>query len=111
MPRPRLARHVGFNPNVTYFKPAGVRAYELEQITISIDELEAVRLKDYEELDQSQAAEKMNISQPTFHRLLLSARKKLADAVVNGKAINIAGGNYTFVKPRLGLRRQRRGRR
>ena len=59
-----------------------------------VDEYEAVRLKDLEGLEQEDCAKKMNISQPTFHRLVLSARKKIADAIINGKAIRIEGGNY-----------------
>lgn len=94
MPRPRLCRRVGFQPDVTYFKPAGMRIFGLEKITLTIDELETIRLKDLQELDQRQSAKKMNISQPTFHRLILSARKKIADALINGKAIKIEGGHF-----------------
>jgi len=94
MPRPRLCRRVWFKPNVTYFKPAGIRMSGLEKSIITVDEFEAVRLKDLLGLEQEEAAKKMNISQPTFHRLVLSARKKIADAIVNGKAIKIEGGNY-----------------
>ena len=98
MPRPRRCRRVLSNPNITYFKPAGIRILELEEITLTIDELEAIRLKDLKELEQEKACKKMGISQPTFHRLLTSARKKLSDAIVNGKAIKIEGGNYKLVK-------------
>ena len=98
MPRPRRCRRVGFQPDVTYFKPAGVRMVDLEESILTVDEFEAVRLKDLEGLDQEIAAKKMNISQPTFHRLVLSARKKIADAIVNGKAIKIEGGNFEFIK-------------
>jgi predicted DNA-binding protein (UPF0251 family) len=97
MPRPRLCRRVGFQPNVTYFKPAGIRMVELEESILTIDEFEAVRLKDLLGLEQEIAAKKMNISQPTFHRMVLSARKKIADAIVNGKAIKIKGGIYKMV--------------
>ncbi len=94
MVRPRLCRRVRFNPNVTYFKPRGIPLKELEEIILPVDEYEAVRLKDLEGLEQEECAKKMNISQPTFHRLILSARKKIADAIINGKAIEIKGGNY-----------------
>jgi uncharacterized protein len=94
MPRPRIPRRVYSEPNVTYFKPAGVMMNRLEQVIISVDEFEAVRLKDYEGIEQVKAAKKMKISQPTFQRLLLSVRRKLADAMVNGKAIKIEGGDY-----------------
>lgn len=102
MVRPRLCRRVRFQPNVTYFKPAGIRMVELEESVLTVDEFEAVRLKDLGGLDQEECAKKMNISQPTFHRLILSARKKIADAIVNGKAIKIEGGVYKMV--RLGRR-------
>jgi predicted DNA-binding protein (UPF0251 family) len=67
---------------------------DLEESILTVDEFEAVRLKDLEGLDEVDAAKKMNISQPTFNRLLSSARKKIADAIVNGKAIKIFGGPY-----------------
>lgn len=98
MPRPRLCRRVGFRPDVTYFKPAGVRMFELEEVTLSMDEFEAVRLKDLEGLEQGECAKKMNISQPTFHRLVVAARKKIAETIVTGKAIRIEGGNFKFKK-------------
>ena len=98
MPRPRLCRRVGLQPNVTYFKPAGIRARELDEAVLTVDEFEAVRLKDLIGLEQEDAAKRMNISQPTFHRLTLSARKTIADAIVNGKAIRIEGGNFRFIR-------------
>ena len=96
MVRPRICRRVGFQPNVTYFKPAGIRMIELEECILTVDEYEAIRLKDLEGLEQEEAAKKMNISRPTFQRLIVSARKKIADAIINGKAIKIGGGNYRF---------------
>ena len=98
MPRPRIPRRVWDEPNVTYFKPAGVMMKQLEQVILSVDEFEAVRLKDFQEIEQIEAAKKMKISQSTFQRLLLSARKKIADAIVNGKAIKIEGGNYKIAR-------------
>jgi predicted DNA-binding protein (UPF0251 family) len=96
MPRPRICRRVGFRPNVTYFKPAGMRIIDLDESILTVDEFEAVRLKDLLGLEQEECAKKMNISQPTFHRLIISARKKIADAIINGKAIKIEGGNFRF---------------
>ncbi|MBU0614457.1 MAG: DUF134 domain-containing protein [Nanoarchaeota archaeon] len=98
MPRPRLRRRVMFQPGVTYFKPAGVPMGMLVGVVLAVDEFEAIRLKDYEGHEQSEAAEKMGISQPTFHRLILCARKKIADAIINGKSIRIEGGNYKMVQ-------------
>jgi predicted DNA-binding protein (UPF0251 family) len=66
----------------------------LEEVQLSIEEAEAIRLKDTEELEQEQCAERMRISRPTFHRILSSARKKMADALLNGKAIRIEGGTF-----------------
>jgi len=102
MPRPRLCRRVEVQPDITYFKPAGIRMIDLEESVITVDEFEAVRLKDLLGLEQEECARKMNISQPTFHRLILSARKKIADAIVNGKAIKIEGGVYKMIRPRFG---------
>jgi len=70
---------------------------QLEEIILHVDEFEAVRLKDLEGLEQEECAKKMKISQPTFHRLILSARKKIADAIINGKAIKIEGGNFKTI--------------
>jgi predicted DNA-binding protein (UPF0251 family) len=94
MPRPPKCRRVEFLPYVTYFKPAGIPLRDLEEVWMSIEEAEALRLKDLEGLEQEQAAEKMNISRPTFQRILASARQKVADALLNGKAIRIDGGNF-----------------
>jgi len=101
MPRPRIRRRVGYHPDIVYFKPAGVRKIEIAESILTVDEFEAIRLKDFLQMDQDDAAKKMKISQPTFHRLLLSARKKIADAIVNGKAIKIEGGDY-MVRPGRG---------
>ncbi len=98
MPRPRRCRKVGLQPDVTYFKPAGVPMRGLEDSILTVEEFEAIRLKDLKGMDQSDCAIKMDISQPTFHRLILSAREKIADAIVNGKAIKIEGGNYKIKK-------------
>ncbi|MCD6547561.1 MAG: DUF134 domain-containing protein [Nanoarchaeota archaeon] len=100
MPRPVIPRRVWFNPRICYFKPAGMPLSRLEEVILSVEEFEAIRLKDLEDMDQTKAAEKMNVSQPTFNRILNSARKKIADALVNGKAIRIEGGFYTFARGR-----------
>jgi len=94
-------------PGSSYFKPAGIRMIDLEEAVLAVDEFEAVRLKDLEGLEQEECAERMGISQPTFHRLILSARKNIADAIVNGKAIKIEGGNFII---REGIKRHRRRR-
>lgn len=98
MVRPRLDRRISFQPNVTYFKPAGIRMIDLEEVILTFDETEAMRLKEIENLNQAEAAKKMGISQPTFHRLLESTRKKIAEALIKGKAIKIEGGNFKMVR-------------
>lgn len=97
MPRPRKCRRVAFMPGVNYFKPAGIPLRFLTEVCLSLEEAESIRLKDIEDLEQQQCAEKMGISRPTFQRVLASARKKIADALLNGKAIRIDGGNYEAV--------------
>jgi len=89
MPRPRLCRRVRFNPNITYFKPQGVPMRLLEMIELTSEEIEALRLKNIKNLDQIECAKQMNTSQSTFQRILTSANKKVAEALINGKAIKI----------------------
>lgn len=89
MVRPKNPRYLRFNPGVMYFKPRGVPLSELEEIGLLSDELEALKLHDVDELDQIEAAKKMKVSQPTFGRILDKAYKKLAKAIIEGKAIKI----------------------
>ncbi len=84
---------------MTHMTPIGPGIINLEEIKLTYDELEAIRLKDFKGLDQEKASKEMEISQPTFHRLILSARKKVADALVNNKIIKIEGGDFKMVKP------------
>ncbi|GIM29088.1 UPF0251 protein [Clostridium polyendosporum] len=95
MPRPIKCRKVEFLPEYTYFIPTGKRKCELEEIVLKVEELEAMRLKDIEELNQEECAERMHVSRQTFQNIIDSARKKIAIALIEGKAINISGGNYT----------------
>ena len=99
--RPPRCRRVGFMPQVTHFKPAGIPLRALQEVHLSLEEAEAIRLKDLEGLEQKQCAEKMNISRPTFQRVLASARQKIADALLNGKAIRIEGGNFELTMRRF----------
>jgi len=90
MPRPRLCRRIRFNPNVIYFKPRGVPLRLLEEVILTTEELEAIRLKNIEGLGQTESSSKMNTSQSTFQRILTSAYKKIAEALIEGKAIKIS---------------------
>ena len=89
MPRPRLCRKIEFNPNITYFKPQGVSMRELEIVELTAEEIEAYRLRHINDMEQQEAADKMHTSQSTYQRILYSAYKKIADALINGKAIKI----------------------
>ena len=101
MARPQKIRMVSEEPGVNYFKPRAVPLSELEEVTIKVDEFEALRLNDLEKLSQAEAAEKMKVHQSTVQRILESARQKIADALCNGKAIRIEGGMYrTFSRGR-----------
>lgn len=96
MARPVKCRRVKFFPEDTYFIPLGKRKCEVEEITLKVEELEAMRLKDIEGLTQEECAESMQISRQTFQNIIDSARKKVATALTQGHAIHINGGNYTF---------------
>jgi len=89
MVRPIKPRRVFFDPNVVYFKPRAVPLSLLEEVDLGIDELEALRLCDYKNLEQTEAAKKMKVSQSTLQRILTSARKKVTEALIEGKAIKI----------------------
>lgn len=82
-------------PTIPYFVPASAEVAEIPENVLKLEELEAVRLKDLEGLEQEECAVKMGVSRPTFQRILLSAREKIADSLVNGKTIHIEGGNFT----------------
>lgn len=89
MPRPKVPRFLRFNPNVYYFKPRGIPLRKLKEVVLQADELEALKLHDIDGLEQTKAAKKMKISQSTFARILDSAYKKIAEAIIRGKAIRI----------------------
>ena len=89
MVRPRRCRRIRFKPEVTYFKPQGVPMRHLEVIELTREELEAMRLTNVENLDQTGADKKMNTSQSTLQRILTSAHKKTSEALIQGKAIRI----------------------
>lgn len=90
--RPRIPRNINFEPSTTYFKPAGIPLRVLEEVVLSFEEVESLRLKEVEGLSQTASAKKMKISQPTFFRILSTARKKTAEAMIKGKAIKIQKG-------------------
>ena len=92
MPRPIKVRRVQCDPQANYFKPRGVPVSMLEEVVLLKDELEAIRLADLDEKYQQEAADNMNVSRQTFGNIIRSAHQKIADALVNGKALKIKGG-------------------
>jgi len=92
VPRPFCARRVSGKPAAPVFKPAGVPLREIEEVLMTLDEFEALRLADLDGLYQEEAAGRMNVSRPTFSRIVDSARRKVADALVHGKALRMEGG-------------------
>lgn len=94
MARPTKERRIEFIPENKYFKPAGIPMRDIEEVSLTLEEVEAVRLKDMEELNQEECASRMNVSRPTFQRVLIEARRKIADALITGKAIRFHGGDY-----------------
>jgi len=94
MSRPLICRRIGHHPPAGLFKPAGIPASDLEEILLTLDELEALRLADLEGLYHEQASERMGVSRQTFGNILESARRKTADGLVNGRALRIHGGQY-----------------
>lgn len=109
MPRPLKCRWVNYKPELTFFKPAGIPIHSLEIITLTLDEIEAIRLADYEGLYQEEAAKRMNVSRQTFGNIVSSARKKISDALINGKAIKIEGGVVNVMEQELICRRCGKG--
>ncbi len=96
MVRPKKTRFVECKPEITYFKPRAIPLAELEEVCLTIGEIEALKLKFLKKLEQEEAAKKMKVSRTTFWRILNSAGEKISDALINGKAIRINGGTYKF---------------
>jgi len=97
MPRPCRCRRIRCRPDTNYFKPRGIPLDALEEVNLTLDELEAIRLADLTGLYQEDAAKKMNVSRQTFGNIINSAHKKIADALLNAKALKIQGGNIERV--------------
>ena len=106
MPRPKKPRLVSAYPIIAAFVPEGIAVSG--EILMSVEELEAIRLSDFEHLDQEAAARMMAISRHTFGRILAVARSKVAEALITGKALRVEGGHYQY-RARGGRRRRRRG--
>jgi predicted DNA-binding protein (UPF0251 family) len=97
MVRPQKSRLIRFNPDVSYFKPRGIPMIALEEVKLTLDECEAIRLADLQNLSHEEAGQRMGVSRATFGRIVQKARRTVADALINGKAINIEGGQYQVV--------------
>jgi predicted DNA-binding protein (UPF0251 family) len=102
MVRPQKDRFIAFKPDISYFKPRGIPMVELDEVKLTVDEREAIRLSDLLGLSHEEAGRSMGVSRATFGRIVQRARKAVADALINGKAINVEGGNYKMISgPRL----------
>ena len=108
MPRPRKPRFVDGPPIVDRFHPHPFHSRGQEEVFLPLEGLEAIRLSDYEGFSQEEAAERMNVSRQTFGRILIDARKTVAETLVLGKVLRIKGGHFEM--PSRGGRRRRRGR-
>ena len=97
MGRPRKNRLVEHRPEVSYFKPRGIPMLDLDEVALTVDEREAIRLADLLDMSHEEAGRQMGVSRATFGRIVQNARRVVADALINGKAINIDGGNYKIV--------------
>jgi len=100
MTRPQKCRRIGCAPRANYFKPRGIPLTRLKEVKLSLDGLESIRLADLEELQQVKAALRMKVSRATFGRIVGKARRTIADAIVNGKALNIEGGEIIMAAKR-----------
>ena len=98
MPRPCIMRRVDCDPEAFNFKPCGIPRRDLETVRLTLDELEALRLADLDELYQEDAAGKMNVSRQTFGNIIASAHKKVADFLINSKHLSIEGGSIMHCK-------------
>ena len=100
MPRPVQCRRVCLSPTCTYFKPAGIPVGKLQELIVSVDELEALRLADVEGIYHERAAGQMGVSRRTFGRIIASARGKVAVALIQGMALRIEGGVIEMAEAR-----------
>ncbi|MDD5506523.1 MAG: DUF134 domain-containing protein [Candidatus Omnitrophica bacterium] len=98
MSRPCRCRRIRCKPDANYFKPRGIPLDMLEEVNLALDELEAVRLADFVGLYQEDAARDMGISRQTFGNIIERAHKKIADVLLNAKALKIDGGTVKMVK-------------
>ena len=104
MPRPKKPRLVSGYPTLAAFTPEGVPV--TGEVFLSVEELEAIRLSDFEGLDQEAAANLMEVSRQTYGRILARARSIVSEALVTGKALKIEGGDFEV----RGMQRRRRRR-
>jgi len=100
MGRPRKNRIIEFQPNISYFKPRGIPMHDLKEVSLTVDAIESIRLADFMGMTHEEAGRQMGVSRATFGRMVEDARALVADALINGKAIKIEGGNYQMMEQR-----------
>jgi predicted DNA-binding protein (UPF0251 family) len=101
VPRPYCRRRIAGQPAAPSFKPIGIPLVELDEVVMTLDEFEAIRLADLDGLYQEEAAGKMDVSRTTFSRIVIAAHRKIADALVHGKALRIEGGPVELARRRV----------
>jgi len=97
MGRPKKNRIIEFPPNHSYFKPRGIPLFDLKEVTLTFDAIESIRLADLLGMTHEEAGRQMGVSRATFGRIVENARELIADALINGKAIKVEGGNYQMM--------------
>lgn len=100
MARPHKQRMVHYHPGVRLYKPQGMPRQYLQTVILTVDQLEALRLADFHGISHEEAAVKIGVSRPTFGRIVEAARRTVAEALLQGKAIFIQGGTYTLASER-----------
>lgn len=96
MPRPQKSRKISIPPKMVGFKPFGMPMNKVEPLRLKFEEYESIRLVNYNDLSQDEAAKQMNVSRPTFTRIYNKALKIIAKSFIEGKALEIQGGNFEF---------------
>ena len=106
MVRPHKERCIEKLPPITHYKPVGIPLHDIEEVLLTIEEMESIRLADIEKLDQATAAANMEVSRPTFHRIINLAHQKIASALWHGQSLRVDGGKFRIAPQcQKGLRR------
>lgn len=106
MARPHKERRIQQLPPITHYKPVAIPLRDLDEVVLTYEEMEGIRLVDCEQLDMGEAAASMEVSRPTLHRIVSRARQKIATALWQGKALRIEGGSFRLEHGNQGVMRK-----